>query len=180
MSEQVEGERRLANMLRLGTILDVDYANATARVESGGIQTDFLPWFSLRAGNVKIWSPPSIGEQVAILSIGGEFTTACILPGIYASNAPNQSKDEFSIHFPDGAVLQHNFASGHFSLKNCKTAEVHASGKITITCPTVTMTGNLNVKGGITADGDVKAGEISLKSHKHTEQGDGKDTTAAK
>ena len=86
--------RRLDNLLRLGTIAEVDYANATARVKAGGITTDFLPWITCRAGDVKTWSPVSVGEQVLILAVSGEFNSGIILAGVYASNAPNQSKDE--------------------------------------------------------------------------------------
>ena len=39
---------------------------------------------------------------------------------------------------------------------------------------TATINGSLETKGG-----DVKADNISLKKHKHTEQGDGKSTSAA-
>lgn len=199
MSQQTEAERRTANLLRLGTILTVDYAKAVARVQSGGIETDWLPWITPRAGDVKVWSPPKEGEQVIVLAVGGEFTTGVILPSIFANNAPNSSADEFSVHFPDGAELKYNFASGHFSLSGCKTATVQAAEQVTVECPQSTFTGNVQINGTLTVNqavtakssvtasggisstgGDVKAGNISLKSHVHTEQGDGRDTSTAK
>lgn len=48
-----EQERRLDNVLRFGTILEVDYQKATARVQSGNIQTDFLPWTCVNNCNPK-------------------------------------------------------------------------------------------------------------------------------
>lgn len=135
--------RRLDNLLRLGTIAEVDYANATARVTAGGITTDFLPWITCRAGDVKTWSPVSVGEQVLILAVSGEFNSGLILAGVYASNAPNQSKDEFSIHFPDSCVIRYNHASGHLSVENCKTATIQATQSITAETPSFTCTGDV-------------------------------------
>ena len=199
MSQQTEAERRTANLLRLGTILTVDHAKTVARVQSGSIETDWLPWVTPRAGDVKVWSPPKEGEQVIVLAVGGEFTTGVILPSIFASNAPNSSADEFSVHFPDGAELKYNFAIGHFSLSGCKTATVQAKEQVTVDCPQSTFTGNVQINGTLTVNkavkaqstvtasggisstgGDVKAGNISLKAHVHTEQGDGRDTSTAK
>ena len=42
--------RRLANLLRLGTIEQVDHPAARVRVRSGDIVTTWLPWFTWRAG----------------------------------------------------------------------------------------------------------------------------------
>lgn len=164
-----EQERRLDNVLRFGTILEVDYANATARVQSGNIQTDFLPWITPRAGDVRIWLPPKEGEQVLVLAVSGEFNTGVILPALFASNAPNDSPDEFSLHFPDNAVLKYNFASGHFSLTNFKSGDIQASSQINITCPTVNINGNLNINGSVTSTGDMVAGGISQINHKHSD-----------
>ena len=126
-----EQERRLDNVLRFGRILEVDYQNTTARVQSGNIQTDFLPWITPRAGDVRIWSPPKVGEQVLVLAVSGEFNTGVILPSLFASNAPNDSPDEFSIHFPDDVVLKYNFASGHFSLTGFKRVIFRHQAKLT-------------------------------------------------
>lgn len=155
-------------MLRLGTILEVDYSNATARVESGKIQTDFLPWITLRAGDVRFWSPPKVGEQVIVLAVSGEFNTGVILPALFASNAPNDSPDEFSLHFPDGALLKYNFASGHFSLTNFKSGDIKALNTINLDCPTINIKGNLNIDGEVTSTGDMVAGGISQMNHKHS------------
>lgn len=45
--------RRIENIVRLGTIAEVDCAHAKAKVKSGGILTDWLPWVTARAGNVR-------------------------------------------------------------------------------------------------------------------------------
>lgn len=75
---------------------------------------------------------------------------------------------------------------------NCANATVKAQN-VTIDAPQTECTGNLTVKGtisandgtcrmeggNITTSGDVVADNISLKNHTHTEQGDGQETSTA-
>ncbi len=122
MSEPNHAEqiRRLDNIIRLGTIAEVDLTTATARVNSGGITTDFLPWLTFRAGTSQTWSAPTVGEQCVVLSVSGEFTTGVILFGIYTQNAPSQSADEHLFRFSDGAEISYNTASGQLTVKIAK------------------------------------------------------------
>lgn len=200
MSEpnQTDLLRRLDNLVRLGTIAEVDLTTATARVNSGGITTDFLPWLTFRAGTSKTWSAPTVGEQCVVLSTSGEFTTGVILFGLYTQNAPSQSADEHLFHFSDGAEISYNTATSTLTVKNCKVVIVQASEQIELQTPLVKATqnveigGNLSVKGtttsqgtistsgAVTAQGDVSGAGISLGSHHHIEQGDGRPTSGAK
>lgn len=171
--------RRLDNLFRLGTILAVDHAKARVRVKSGEIESDWLPWLTFRAGQTQSWSPPTVGEQCLICAVSGELSTAVVLVGIYTNNAPSQNPDEHLIVFPDGAEIRYNHASGALSVKNCNTATLHAKSQITLDCPTVICTGEVQVLGTLAVDGiistqasvtaqnDVSGGGISLKSHKH-------------
>ena len=199
-----EINRRIDNLIRFGTIAEVDYATARARVKSGQILTDFLPFITLRAGTTKTWSPPTVGEQCVILASSGELTTACILVGLYTQNSPSNSPDVHVIEFEDGAKIEYNQSTGALVVAGIKTAAITAANQIDIDCPTVNIKGNVNimgaittadnggtkgnisisgeveVKGSVTAKGDVKAGTISLQNHTHQEQGDGKLTSKAK
>lgn len=192
--------RRLDNLLRLGTIAEVDTSTARVRVQSGEILTDWLPWVVFRAGTTRSWSAPTVGEQCIILAVGGEMTSAVVLLSIYASNAPSNHGDLHLVKFPDGAEISYNHASGHLCAKNCQTAEIHAKQSIIANTPSLTCTGNVQIHGtltvqkqisgngglavqggsgasfsgnveqtggSITTTGDVKAGAISLKGHKH-------------
>ena len=173
-------------------------------VQSGGILTEFLPFLTLRTGSSVTWSPPTVGEQCVILAMSGELTTACVLVGMYKQNAPSNSADEHVIQFADGAVIKYNQATGELSVTGIKSAQITAAQVINIDCPIVNIKGNVNIQGAITtsdngktpgnikisgkvtvkgsveSEGDVKAGNISLQNHTHTEQGDGKDTSKAK
>lgn len=180
MPQTAEIIRRLDNLIRFGTIAEVDLANAKVKVQSGEIITTWLPWLTQRAGTTQSWSAPTVGEQCLILAVSGELTTALVLAGIYTQNAPSQNGDEHLITFPDGATVSYNHTSGHLSAKHCKTAEIQAGGTITLDCPTVICTGDLQVQkavsatgnissqGSVSAANDVSGGGISLKTHTHT------------
>ena len=204
-----DNNRRIENLIRFGTIAEVDLSAAKAKVQSGGILTDFLPFLTLRTGSTVTWSPPTVGEQCVILAMSGELTTACVLVGMYTQNAPSNSADEHVIKFADGAVIKYNQVSGELSVTGIKSAQITAAQVINIDCPIVNIKGNVNIQGAITtsdnggtagnitisgsvkvkgninnegsisAKGDVKAGNISLQNHTHKEQGDGKDTSKA-
>jgi phage baseplate assembly protein V len=174
---QIETIRRLDNVIRLGTIAEIDLPKARVRVQSLDILTDWLPWLTLRAGNVKSWTAPSVGEQCLILSVAGEMNTGVVLTGIYASNAPSQDGNLFLLQFPDGAEISYHFASGALVATNCKTALIQAKNSVTIDSPTVLLTGNLQVKGSITAQGEVTGKGVVLSTHKHKNVQAGRDET---
>ncbi|OOF70661.1 baseplate assembly protein [Rodentibacter caecimuris] len=193
-----EFNRRLDNLIRFGTIDEVDYTTARVRVKSGQILTDFLPFITLRAGTTKTWSPPTVGEQCVILAASGEFTTACVLVGLYTQNSPSHSPDLHIIQFADDATIEYNQVSGRLNVVGIKSAFINASEQIDIFCPTVNIKGNVNIngslstsgtsttkgnistQGSVTASGDIKGGSISLQNHKHLEQGDGQETSKAR
>lgn len=159
--------RRIENIVRFGTIAEVDFTNAKAKVKSGGITTDWLPWLTVRAGNVRTWSAPSIGEQCVILACSGELTTALILAGVYTQNAPSNLPEEYVIDFRDGARAVYNHNTGTLKVTNIKTAHIKAETSITLETPQVNMTGNLQVDGKINSGGDQVAGGISTINHTH-------------
>ena len=64
--------RRLENVVRLGTVAEVRYETpARCRIKTGDLVTDWLPWTTARAGGDRSWWAPEVGEQVIVLSPGG-------------------------------------------------------------------------------------------------------------
>ena len=89
-----ELERKLANLLRIATVTDVDPANARVKVTFGGeTESGWLPFAVGRAGGARIWSPPVAGEQVTVLSPGGDTTRAVVTGSLPSSNFPSPSSD---------------------------------------------------------------------------------------
>lgn len=131
--------RLLRNLIRVGVVTHVNTVDALCRVQTGEMTTDWLNWLTRRAGRSRDWWAPSVGEQVLILSIGGELDTAFVLPGIYSGEnpAPSASADAYHVSFPDGAMMEYEPATGALTVSGINTADVTASTSITATVPRV-------------------------------------------
>ncbi len=107
-------ERRLAAVVRDGTVMAVDHARRMVRVRSGEIETTWLPWTAGRAGAGKRrWDPPEVGEQVVMISPGGDLRLARVLPGAYsdAHDAPSSDGNKDVTEYGDGTVLEYDRAT---------------------------------------------------------------------
>jgi phage baseplate assembly protein V len=147
--------RRIESLIRLGTVAEVDHARARCRVTSGSLTTDWLPWLALRAGTTRTWNPPTVGEQVLVLSPSGETAAGVVLIGIYSDTAkpPSNEPAEDVRLYPDGARIRYNHATGALEATGVKTALVQASGHCTLDTPLTTITGDLVVEGKATVRG---------------------------
>ena len=188
--------RLLRNLIRIGTVAEVDLEAATCRVNTGGNVTDWLHWLTSRAGRSRSWWAPSEGEQVVLFCLGGELDTAFVMPGVFSDEfpAPSPSADAVHVTFPDGAVIEYEPQTGALLATGIKSATVNASEKIAATAPDITCTastritldtpevvctnklttGSLEVKQGGTMSGNVTHSAGSLTSngnvaatHKH-------------
>jgi phage baseplate assembly protein V len=181
--------RALANLIRKGTVQSVTTRPARARVQVGGLLTAPLPWLSLRACTTKVrhWSPPGVGEQVLVLSPGGDLAGGVVLTGIPSDKHPvpdGATEDNVLLAFGDGAVFLYDLAAHVLrgTLPAGGRVEMTAPGGFLLTGDTVidgALTVNKNVEmkadahaaGTITGDTDVIAAGISGKGHKHPETG---------
>lgn len=59
--------RLFRNLVRIGTVTEVDLVAGMCRVRTGENHTDWLQWLSARAGNSRTWVTLSVSEQVHIL-----------------------------------------------------------------------------------------------------------------
>jgi len=159
-----EQERLIANLIRVCNITAVDLANYRCQVDAGGMESDWLPWLALRAGAVKRWSPPTIGEQCLLLSPYGDMGQGIVLLGINSDgNAPpSASADKDITQYPDGSSVEYDSASNTLTVNvsgngnvvvNCKVATVHASTGVTLDTPQVHATGNMQVDGNLGVTG---------------------------
>jgi phage baseplate assembly protein V len=142
MKDLTELLRRFENMIRLGRIDQVKHVRpARVRVKTGGITTQWLRYFEVRAGDTRTWNPPTIGEQVVLLSPGGDLSGALVLGGLSQDEhpAPSDSPDETVCDFPDGANLKHNHATGAMSITGIKSLFIQASEHVHIKVPTITL-----------------------------------------
>ncbi|MDE9494700.1 phage baseplate assembly protein V [Xenorhabdus bovienii] len=134
--------RLLMNVVRVGTVSAIDLNTQRCRVQISGLQTDWLRWTTQRAGTSRTWWAPSPGEQVLVLAIGGELTTAFVAGSLYsvAHAAPSASAEAVCITFPDGAVMEYEPQSSALTVTGIKTATVTASTSVQVTAPEITCT----------------------------------------
>lgn len=165
----------LRNLLQPGTIAAVDTASARVRVGIGALTTDWLPWFERRAGDIKTWSPPVVGEQCLVLAPCGELASALVLVGLpsTANPAPASSTDQELTTYPDGASTRYDHNT------HTLTLTLPSGGTIHINADQATLNGNLHVTGWVHSDADMVASGISLVSHVHDGVTAGMDTTGA-
>ena len=78
-----ELDRRARNRKRTGTISEVDNAKGLARVkiadgDQGPYLSPWVPWKEVASGGIKSHIPPTVGEQVDLVSESGDMTDAVI------------------------------------------------------------------------------------------------------
>lgn len=139
--------RLIRNIIRTGVVTEVEVGRG-CRVKTGDLETDWLPWITQRAGASRSQWPPSAGEQVVILSVGGELTTAVVLPGLFSDehNEPTASLTANNVTYPDGAVIEYEPATGALKATGIKTALIEAGESITATSPVVIVNASENIR----------------------------------
>jgi phage baseplate assembly protein V len=181
------------NLIRYGTVLSVQEDPPRLVAQVGEVATKPIPWLAFRAGATRHWSPPSPGEQVLLLSPGGNLGAATALTGLFSDQAPKPAEgtnDNVAVWFDDGAVLLYDRAAhllkatlpgggrvelnapGGFRL----VGDVDVEGKFHVTRE-ATFDATLHAAQDVTTDADVKAGDISLRDHPHGDVQKGGDLT---
>lgn len=182
MDHSPDHERRLGDLIRLGTIAAVDLAAGRCTVTvTDDLVTGPLPWLAGRAGAVSAWSPPTVGEQVILLCPEGDIAGGVVLLGLFSDANPAPAADAHPlIKLPDGSTVRFDGDSHALALTLVQggrltlsapggaaiTGDVAIEGELSIHGD-VTVRGGLSVSGDVTAQGDVRAGTVSLKGHVH-------------
>ena len=88
-------ERRLQNARRTGTVTEVDHVKGLARVKLGEDPATgkpyisaWVPWKMAAMGATKINVPPSVGQQVDVVSESGDLTDAMIDHALRSNDNP--------------------------------------------------------------------------------------------
>lgn len=159
-----EINRILANMIRVGRVIELDEANARVKLAVGGLTTDWLPWGADRAGKTRKWSPPQVGEQIMMFSPFGDSAQAVAGMSIYQDEfaAPAKSKDQETTVYPDGSKVDYNSKTNTLTVTvignakvvvNCKEATIKADTSVTLDTPDTFCKGKLTVDGLLTYKG---------------------------
>lgn len=166
-SEIAEIHRRIDNLIRTGVVTEVNLKEGTCRVASGGLETRHLPVSAIRAGDARIWWPPSVGEQVTLLCISGNPETAIVFPGLFSDFCPPPDARSKTLHirFPDGAVIEYDADKSALLATGMKTTHTETSVSVSARTRQATITATT----GVTLDtpvvdctGLLRAGSLSV------------------
>ncbi|WP_447878436.1 phage baseplate assembly protein V [Serratia fonticola] len=187
-AEIAELHRLINNLIRTGTVTEVDLDSWTCRVKTGELETNFLPWSTPRAGDARLWWPPSVGEQVMIFSLSGNLETAIVAPALFSDGnpPPGLQAKTLTIQFSDDAVIQYDANSGALAATGMKTAQIEAAEsitaetkqviakatvKITLETPTVECSNHLTAKTLSITEGGTMKGNITHSGGKLSSNG---------
>jgi phage baseplate assembly protein V len=171
MADPADIQRLIGDLAREGTVVSVDLDAGTCRVQfSEELTTGEIPWLCGRAGDTRVWSAPSIGEQVAVLCPEADTTRGILIGSLSSDANPHPANDSSTlIKFSDGASI------GYDPQGNALFAILPAGGTVSIEAPGgICFKGDLDVDGEIratrkiTSDDDVLAAGKSLKTHTHS------------
>lgn len=158
-----ELDRRLSNVIRVGTVIAVSAAKGRAQISDGHWSSAWLPWLEARAGAAATWTPPQVGEQAVALCPAGEPDAGVIVAGLFNTrNPPPGDRLKLSTRrFSDGAHETHDADSGVWTFSVPSGAIILEAGGVSLTVtPTgvvidgdVTITGSASVAGGVSITG---------------------------
>jgi phage baseplate assembly protein V len=170
MADPADIQRLIGDLAREGTVVSVDLANGTARVRfADDLTTGDIPWLASRAGATRTWSPPAIGEQVAVLAPEADTARGIIIGSLSSDAHPLPANDGSTLtEFEDGARIGYDPQAHALTaiLPAGATLLVDAAGGLTFKGD-VTVDGDITSTGTITAATDVVGASKSLKDHVH-------------
>jgi len=156
-----ELERRINNLIQVGTVVEIDEGRALARVDILGRVTDFLPVKMIGNSFVKVFIPIRINEQVLVVCPFGNANSGFIVPSIFNVNCKEPSGSN-----PDTAIIE--FAGGVRIDSDGKTVNVTAPVNVNVTATTATVSaantiitsattnnGNVTINGNLTVNGNI-------------------------
>lgn len=168
---EAEAARLMQNLIRVGTVQQVDYARYVARVTTGGNTTDWIRWGAQRAGDATMWWAPSAGEMVVILSPGGDLENAFIAFSLYGAGAPPPDAGQTShvTAWPDGARESYDPASGMKTISGIKNALIDASGTLTLNLSRMIINADVVINGAVTqGGGEMSSNGVVVDAHVHS------------
>lgn len=127
-------ERRVASMMRVGTVAELDEGESLARVQVGELLLGWLPWAQRRMGDAREYWAPVVGEQVLVMSPGGDTRLGVITMSL-ASDAfplPASSAAVHRVEYADGSAVEFDGGDGTFSVVAKGDVAVQADGDVTV------------------------------------------------
>jgi len=160
-------DRLISGLARIGVVDSVDLDAALAVVRfSADLTSPPLQWLG-RAGKVALWAPPSPGEQVLVICPEGDLEQGVVLGSLFSdANPAVASALAYVLEYLEGAALTYDPETHDVTLDVPGKVTLKAGGGFLLEGDLV-LKGDVDLQGRLQSTGDVVAGDISLKSHRH-------------
>lgn len=153
-------EQRLKGLVRQAVVKEVDPAAGTVRLllgtsDNGDYLSAKIPYVQT-AGAMRFHNPPSVGQQMALYSPGGDMRQAFAAPLMFSDDieSPSAEPDEHVMTFGDVTIrVKTNaveFEVSGVSLRIDGTGAYHVGGSVKHNGTTIDDT---HTHGGVTAGG---------------------------
>lgn len=179
--------RLITNLIRTGTVTEVDRDKWLCRVKTGDLETNWINWLTLRAGTSRTWWKPSVGEQVVLFSLGGNLETAFALPAVYSNQfpPPSDSEDGSVTEYPDGGWFEYEPSTGRWYVRGIKSMVIEAAdsvifktGEFVVEADTTRINSDVVINGAVTqGGGQMSSNGIVVDDHAHNKVKSGGDTS---
>ncbi len=170
MFDPADIQRLIGDLAREGTVVSVDQSAGTCRVcFADDLTTGDIPWLSGRAGKTRTWSPPSVGEQVAVLCPEADTARGILIGSLSSDANPHPAGDGSTLtEFGDGARIGYDPDAHALTaiLPAGATVRIEAAGGMILKGP-IEIDGPLKVTETIVAEGEVTGKGVALSTHKH-------------
>ena len=181
MHSNPDPERTLGDVVRYGVVREVTYDPPRVTVAVGDLLTHPIPWGAVTWGALRLWAPPSEGQQVVLICPEGDIAAAHIGHSLAQDAMPlaGPKDGRFRLEHDDGFAFEYDPGAKLLRLAPADGGATRIEGPLTVAGAltveqTLTVeqaiTGQYGLKltGDATVSGDVKAGTVSLKGHIHT------------
>ena len=181
---RAEQQRRTHEIIRLGVIKVVNYAQHQVRVQTGNILTDWLDWPADITAHAVRWKPLKVGTEVVLASPSGDLRQAKILGQLHTPQQPPPSHDpdREQIVFDDGTLIEYHSGNPSTLRVNCTgSVEITSAQQVSIQATTIQLIGQVHIQGPVTqTGGDITSEGHGLQAHHHISNIPGKPSSPAK
>lgn len=110
MTTAAEIQRLISNIVRIGTVVEIDYETSRARLQCGDNLTNWLSWAEKNGAATSSWAPPEMGELWLIVSAGGDLSQGVMTARLQTdeNQPPSRTPDETRTRYPDGTETSYN------------------------------------------------------------------------